>query len=311
MSSSAIEATEVTQLASYRRCLERMDLAWPGFRDRRRSRLRQGLFDAPVEKIAENIVEDLLTTVLDWSLEDVNFQIGRADIVLSCLGVKRMVLELKRPGSLVWRRSAVEHALCQAYGYADAQHISSVAISDGHLFYAEDRTPGGFHQRVLVDLDQPKPPAGLWWVSVHGIYRPAPPPDSGSPTLPEGGAEVVDALAAGQLLHAKYLLPASCFGYVGMTQVPHTWKLPYRLADGSPDTKRLPKAIQAILSNYRGARVSIPRESVPDVLVRLGRAAGELHKMPCQNGGHAADAYQEAHHALEQLVRVADVGCCE
>ena len=37
-----------------------MQAAWPEFASRRRERLQQGLFDAPVEKIAENIVEDLL-----------------------------------------------------------------------------------------------------------------------------------------------------------------------------------------------------------------------------------------------------------
>ena len=60
----------------------------------------QGLFDSPVEKVAENILEDLFTMVLDWSLDDVNLQVGRADVVLSELGIKRLVLEVKRPGTL-------------------------------------------------------------------------------------------------------------------------------------------------------------------------------------------------------------------
>jgi hypothetical protein len=85
--------------------------------------------------------------------------------------------------------------------------------------------------------------------------------------------------------------------------------LPYLLADGTPDLKRLPKAIQAILSNYRGVKVSIPREAVADVLVRLGKTAASLGKMPCQCNP-AAEAYSEAHEALIQLGRLADVGCC-
>ena len=114
----------------------------------------------------------------------------------------------------------------------------------------------------------------------------------------------------GELLQPKYGLPARCFAYVGKADEVHTWKLPYLLADGTPDQRRLPKAIQSILSNYRGAKVSIPREAVADVLVRLGIAAASMGKMPCQCNP-AADAYVEAHDALKQLDRLTDVGCCK
>jgi hypothetical protein len=66
---------------------------------------REGLFDAPAEKVAENTL-GLVATVLDWSLADLNLQVGRADVVLSASGIKRLVLEVKRPGSLIWRRGA-------------------------------------------------------------------------------------------------------------------------------------------------------------------------------------------------------------
>lgn len=124
----------------------------------------QGLFDAPVEKVAENILEDLLVEVLDWSLGDVNFQVGRADIVLSALGIKRLVLEVKRPGALVWNRRAVK----------EAPRVGTVAVSDGHLLYAADVTTSGLRDRILVALDTDKAPEELWWLSVHGIYRPCP-----------------------------------------------------------------------------------------------------------------------------------------
>ena len=78
ISDAGADEPSFKQLASYRHCLARMQAAWPEFASRRRERLQQGLFDAPVEKIAENIVEDLFTTVLDWSLSDVNLQVGRA-----------------------------------------------------------------------------------------------------------------------------------------------------------------------------------------------------------------------------------------
>jgi len=87
--------------------------------------------------------------------------------------------------------------------------------------------------------------------------------------------DAVPAPSAGTescLLHSKYRLPASCFGYVGDAAAPATWKLPYRLADGSPDARRLPKAVQCILSNYRGAKVAgVPESAIPEVLERLGR----------------------------------------
>jgi hypothetical protein len=46
-------------VASYRCCVERIETSWPTFATRRRQRFRQGLFDSPVEKVAENIIEDL------------------------------------------------------------------------------------------------------------------------------------------------------------------------------------------------------------------------------------------------------------
>lgn len=113
----------------------------------------------------------------------------------------------------------------------------------------------------------------------------------------------------GEALHHKYQLRARCFAFVGATNDQATWRLPYLLDDGSPDLKRLPKAIQSILSNFRGVKVNIPREAIADVLVRLGNAAAAAGKMPCQ-GQPAASAYVEAHQALDQLGRLHDVTCC-
>jgi hypothetical protein len=298
------------ELASYRRCTGRIETAWPMFAARRRQRLRQGLFDAPVEKVAENIVEDLLTTVLDWSLDDVNLQIGRADVVLSDNGYKRLVLEVKRPGTLIWHRRAIEAALDQALRYASAQNVSGVAVSDGTMLYAADIAVGGrMSDRALAALDTNTPPLDLWWVSVHGIYRPCPAVTS-DPAWPTANAADRPQADVEGLRDHKYHLPSRCFGYVGDPGNPETWKLPYLLETGSPDTKRLPKAIQSLYSNYRGAQVkTIPREAVPDVLVRLAIAAATLRKLPCQCAD-PSPAYVQAHQALEQFDRLADVGCC-
>ncbi len=45
------------------------------------------------------------------------------------------------------------------------------------------------------------------------------------------------------------------------------------------------------------------------MLVRLGQTAAALGKMPGQCNP-AAEAYGEAHRALDQLGRLGDVGCC-
>lgn len=71
---------------------------------------------------------------------------------------------------------------------------------------------------------------------------------------------------------------------------------------------RFPKAIRAILTNYRGAHVSgIPETAIPDVLVRLGRAAAQLSKVPHQCGAGAAEVYRQLANALEQVGRLTDV----
>ncbi len=139
----ATRTGDYTPLASYRRCAARITARWATFRAQRSERLRHGLFGAPVEKVAENILEDLFTSVLDWNLADVNLQVGRADIVLSELGIKRLVLEGKRPGSLAWHRPAVAAALEQALGYAASQKVGAVAVSDGAMLYAADVAHGG------------------------------------------------------------------------------------------------------------------------------------------------------------------------
>lgn len=137
--------------------------------------------------MAENNLKDLFTQVLDWDLADVNLQVARADIVLSQLGIKRMVVEVKRPGSLAWHGRAVRTALDQAVRYAAEQKVGAVAVSDGQTLYGADVVAGDLSHRVFLDLGAIEPPLALWWISVHGIYRPC--PLSGRPLLPEVGVE--------------------------------------------------------------------------------------------------------------------------
>jgi hypothetical protein len=163
---------------------------------------------------------------------------------------------------------------------------------------------GGLKDRLFVSLLGPEPLDDLWWLSVHGIYRPIPADHPATVhNLPECDDQPSVAPGSGDasLLHPKYKISARCFAYVGDANHPGTWKLPYRLADGSVDLKRLPKAIQCIISNYRGAKVSgIPEKDIPDVLVRLGKAAVAVGKMPHQSP-EPSQAYCQLADVLAQL----------
>jgi hypothetical protein len=250
-----VEGPAYLSLSSYRRCTDRIRETWSQFQAAREDRLRQAIrHGTAAEKVAETILEDLFTLVLDWTKGDLDYQVEHADIVLTKNMVKYLIVEAKRPGALAWRRAAIEAAIGQARRYADEQRVTRIAVSDGVMLYAADIEHGTHHDRVFVRLDRNEPPLGLWWLSVHGVYRPR----EGD----EDRALIEEALPApiastaqdgdAELLHHKYHLPARCFGYVGDACDPETWKLPHLTADGAVDAKRLPKAIQSIISNYRG-----------------------------------------------------------
>jgi len=82
-------------LAVYRRCVERINTAWPDFLPTRSDRLRRG---GEREKAAEAILEDLFIGVLDWIKGDITYQVGFADIVLRRNLAKHLVIEVKRRG---------------------------------------------------------------------------------------------------------------------------------------------------------------------------------------------------------------------
>ena len=292
-------------LASYKRFETHLATNWPTFTAKRSERLRQqGRFGEASERVAENIVEDLFTIALGWNLGDINNQVDYADIVVTRLGIKYCIVETKRPGALAWNRAAVHSALEQARRYADKQKVACIAVSDGVMFYAANIEKGGLHDRVFVSLESKEPHNDLWWLSEHGVYRPRIGPQDEPLTLLKS-ASVTRVARTGEgsnapLLHPKYCLPAQCFAYVGDANRPASWKLPFMLEDGSIDVRRLPKAIQAILTNYRGAKVrSVPENAIPDVLRRLASAAEQLGRMPHQ--GETAKVYEMLAQALWQV----------
>src|SRR5690348_6578757 len=120
---------DLTLLASYRHTVQRIRERWPAFQERRAQRLRQqGRFGEASEKVAEDIVQELFTEVLDWAIGDLNNQVGYADLLLSRLSVKHLLIGTKRPGALAWNRRAVDAALSQARGYADKQKVRCIAV---------------------------------------------------------------------------------------------------------------------------------------------------------------------------------------
>ncbi len=311
----------IAELSSFRKFIQRIESAWPEFRQRRSERLAQVARNgAAPEKLAEDILSDFFTIALDWDLGDLNNQLQYADIVLTKSGLKRLLIEAKHPGSLDAGQSKLQAALHQARGYADQQRVQTVAISDGCLFYAADIVNGGFRDRAWLRLDDETFSADSWWVSVDGIYRPpeilAVPsqtrrdPSAASPVVGPPGVGEIQPPAA-PLLHPQHGRPASCFAYVGDALRTSTWKLPYRFADGRVDAAHLSGAIRAVVSNYRGARVkTIPEAALSDVLVRLGKAAAELRKMPTQCPKPQL-SYQQLYQALQQLGRLNEVFGCD
>lgn len=300
-------------LSTYKQHVERVEETWSEFLTRRKDMLAQaGRFGAVPEKATETIIGSLLTEVLDWTTRDLNWQLDYADLVITRNYCKHLLVETKRPGALHTNRDAIIQAFGQAHRYADEQHVTTIAVSDGHLLRAADITDGGLKSRCVTDLASSAPPVdSLWWISVHGIYREPLSTISGDPyqTLErsqsnEDGFREPESVSTEELLHHKYKLPARCFAYVPDANNPSGWKLPYRLDNNEPDSRRLSMAIQSLLSNYRGAQVGgIPDEAIPAVMRRLEVAARELGKMPDQLAT-TANAYKNLAAALEQLLPV-------
>jgi hypothetical protein len=298
---------DVEHLAVYRHCVERIRAMWADFLRKRSERLTHHPFQTePVEKVTESILEDLFTYVLDWPLAGFNPQVEHADIALSNLGIRWVIVEAKRPGTLAWHRRAVDEALDQAVGYASAQQVRCVAVSDGVMLYAADLVDGGKRDRVFVSLAQEEAPADLWWLSVQGIYRLRGSTEGAAlRLLPEQPVAKTFGLDDPQtdevILHPKYKLPARCFAYVSDPLNPRTWKLPYLCVDGSVDLKRLPKAIQCIVTNYRGTRVSgLPESAIRAILERLAQAAQQAGHLP-PTVTNPAPVYLQLIEVLKQL----------
>ena len=107
----------VEDLASYRSCVKRIACNWPTFLQKRADRLKQQeRHGIAAEKVAENILEDLFTVVLDWSLSDMNYQVGPRRHHPHSPGIKYLVVEVKHPGALAWNRGQWKRRLTRHFG---------------------------------------------------------------------------------------------------------------------------------------------------------------------------------------------------
>lgn len=292
-------------------CVDRIRANWADFLEtRQEQRMQQESGDQAPERAVEGILEALFTRLLDWSPSDIRRREGDAGLLLSRSGTKRLVVAARRPGSLMWYRRTVQAALQGVRKQADEEGVKCVAVSDGVMLYAADIADNGLQDRVFVYLGSAEPQGELCWLSVHrlsgsrwgrqGVMRQLL-PEMASPSASRA------RLRGGVISHPRYGLPARCFAYAPHREYPDSWKLPYLLADGSVDTKRLPKAIQSLVSNYRGAKVrGIPASELPDVLVKLARAAASLGKMPHQSR-KPARTYQRLAEVLAQLGRLDEI----
>jgi hypothetical protein len=163
--------------------------------------------------------------------------------------------------------------------------------------------------RFFCDLGSSDSPEDAWWVGPDGITERRPyEPGCAFRTLAPTGIDddAPESVGDETVLHPHYQLPARCFAYVGDYDDPATWHLPYKLADNSIDASRLPKAIGAVVKNYRGVRVkTVPEAAIPNVLVTLARAAACLGKISREHPA-ASPTYEELQNALEQLGRLQD-----
>lgn len=295
--------TEIKNLSGYQKSAQKIKEAWPAFLELRASMLSvQARYGKAAEKVAENIVGALFTQVLDWEERDLNWQLDRADLVLSHNFAKYLIVETKRPGRLS-NRTALESALEQASRYAHEQCVGQIAVCDGHHFYGADIAEGGWVPRVRFDMAQERAPIdAMWWISLDGIHRPCETRPSFEGIFEgQAGTNETPSSDDESLLHPKYKIPARCFAYVGDPEKTSTWKLPYLLQDGRTDLKRLPKAIQSLASNYRGTKVGgIPDKAIPHVFRRLAAAAQREGKMPAP-GIEVAQAYRILEEILRQL----------
>lgn len=99
------------ELATYKAHALRLAEHWSAFLAQREDMLAQARrFGAVPEKATETIIGTLLTEILDWTIHDLNWQLGYADLVVTRNYCKHLLVETKRPGALRTNREAIIQA---------------------------------------------------------------------------------------------------------------------------------------------------------------------------------------------------------
>ncbi|MCL4392517.1 hypothetical protein M1145_00015 [Patescibacteria group bacterium] len=288
--------------AKYIKFLERLNTNWKDFKIKRKDFLVQNeRFGKTPEKVTENILSYLFTEVLDWDLRDINYQVDYADIEITKLGIKRIVIEAKRPGGITWNILQLEKHINQALRYAYKQKISTIGVCDGNKLYILNVEGGSTTPRIFIPLDAEEPHEDLYYISKNGIDKKKTisvnfNKDKEEKTVHNQNSETND-----ELLNKQYKLPARCFAYIGDPNNPYTWKLPYLENNGTIRIKRLQSAIQSIVTNFRGGQVKdIPEKYIPGVLIKLAKAAKDVGKLDPDNP-KMANCYRQLYNAIKQM----------
>ncbi len=251
--------------------------AWPGFRERRRRMLDarncgRVLHERDMEELFRSIAEG----PLGYGIENLGAQQDYADYALIDRGLKLAIVEVKALGLLNGGSEPnLVPVLLQAARYAHRHRTPYLMAFDGEILALGRLDEGNsIHCNLIVELDRDEPPEPLFYFTQYGLFH-----GSASVLFSTSFAPSLDdALCK---THHSIPLPYSCFAYVGDLRNKKTWKMPYRNADGSADTKRLGHAVNYLLSpgGYRGQKAeedAVPVAATTLVALRLARAYKEL-----------------------------------
>jgi hypothetical protein len=286
----------------YIKFIDNLHSNWPLFVAKRKDLLIQKeRFGSVPEKISENILHALFTEVLDWDIKDVNYQVGYADMEITKLGIKRIVIEAKRPGGISWTESHIAKHIEQALRYAFTQKVNTIAISDGNKLYVLNVDGGSITPRIFIHLDAEEPHEDLYYISVNGVDKNKNINIDFKDNKKENLIKDLEQEINDELLNPQYKLPSWCFAYVGDPNKSTTWKLPYLLLDGSVNIKRLPSAVCCVVTNHRGVQVKgIPEKDIPNVILKLAKAAKSVGKLDPENP-KMANCYRQLYNAIVQF----------
>jgi hypothetical protein len=250
---------------------------WSSFRERRQRMLEARACGRVLhEKDMEELFRSVAEGPLGYGIENLGAQQDYADYALIDRGLKLAIVEVKALGLLHGgSESHLAPVLLQAARYAHRHRTPYLMAFDGeHLGLGRLNADGSIHCNLIVNLDQVEAPETLFYFTQYGLFHGSASVLFSVPFV----ASLDDALCKS---HHGLPLPYTCFAYVGDLRNKQTWKMPYRNADGSVDTRRVGHAVNYLLSpgGYRGQKAendAVPVAATTLVALRLARAYKEL-----------------------------------